>query len=128
MSQSTNPQLSFELRSDWLAGHLRADQIRNDTLVQLVAKWADPDARDEALDALDNLAAIVQSTAREGELDAAIEAVESAASMETARIEIDGWTARRLFAELATVASKLNRFNPLSTRSAFPTQKDRRTA
>jgi hypothetical protein len=126
MTQSTNPQLSFELRSDWLAGHLRADQIRTDTLVQLVAQWADPDARDEVLDALDNLAAVVQGTAREGELDAAVEAVESAASMETARIEIDGWTARRLFAELADVASKLNRFNPLGTRAQA--QERRQTA
>ncbi|MFE6408206.1 hypothetical protein ACFVOR_14870 [Streptomyces sp. NPDC057837] len=127
MTQSTNPQLSFELRADWLAGHLRADQIRTDTLVQLVAQWADPDARDEVLDALDSLAEVVHSTPREGELDAAVEAVESAASMETARIEIDGWTARRLFSELAEVASKLSRFNPLASR-AFPVQKNRRTA
>ncbi|NUO42451.1 MAG: hypothetical protein HOV82_10465 [Streptomyces sp.] len=124
---STNPQLSFELRSDWLAGHLRADQIRTDTLVQLVAKWAEPDARDEVLDALDRLAEVVQGVAREGELDAAVEAVEDAASMETARIDIDGWTARRLLAELSEIASKLSRFNPLANRT-FPTQKSRRAS
>ncbi|MFI2426561.1 hypothetical protein ACH5A7_21105 [Streptomyces sp. NPDC018955] len=122
---STNPQLSIELRSDWLKGYLRADQIRTDTLVQLVAQWADPDARDEVLDALDALAAVITGTPREGELDAAVEAVEDAASMDTARIEIDGWTCRRLFAELSKVASKLNRFNPLA-RSAR--QDGRRTA
>lgn len=109
---STHPQLSFELRSDWLAGYLRADQIRTDTLVQLVAKWAEPDARDEVLDALDALAAIVQGTAREGELDAAVEAVEDAASMDTARITVDAFTVRRLAGELAGVQEKVCRFNP----------------
>lgn len=109
---STHPQLSFELRSDWLAGFLRADQIRTDTLVQLVAKWAERDARDEVLDALDALAAIVQGTAREGELDAAVEAVEDAASMDTARLEVDAFTVRRLAGELAGVQEKVCRFNP----------------
>ncbi|MFE0800131.1 hypothetical protein [Streptomyces sp. NPDC058812] len=109
---STNPQLSFEPRSDWLAGYLRADQIRTDTLVQLVAKWADPDARDDVLDALDALAAVVQGTAREGELDAAVEGVEDAASMDTARVELDAFTVRRLTTELEPLARKLSRFNP----------------
>jgi hypothetical protein len=123
---STNPQLSFELRADWLAGHLRVDQIRTDTLVSLVAHWSDPDARDDVIARLDELAEIVQGPRREGELDAAIEAVEDAASMDTARIEIDGWTARRLFGELSQVATKLNRFNPLASRVAAT--KTRRTA
>ncbi|MEV6180137.1 hypothetical protein [Streptomyces sp. NPDC052015] len=122
---STNPPLSFELRSDWLAGFLRADQIRTDTLVQLVAKWSDPDARDEILDALDALAAVVHGVAREGELDAAVEAVEDAASMDTARVEVDAFTARRLSGELDTVTQKLCRFNPDGN---VPTQPARRTA
>lgn len=109
---STNPQLSFEPRSDWLAGYLRADQVRTDTLMQLVAKWADPDARDDVLDALDALAAVVQGTAREGELDAAVEQVEDAASMDTARLELDAFTVRRLAGELSGVQEKVCRFNP----------------
>ncbi|MFJ8146619.1 hypothetical protein ACIQ6R_16330 [Streptomyces sp. NPDC096048] len=109
---STNPQLSFEPRSDWLAGYLRADQIRTDTLVQLVAGWGDPDTRDEVLDALDALAAIVQGTVREGELDAAVEEVEGVASMDTARLELDAFTVRRLAGELSGVQEKVCRFNP----------------
>lgn len=109
---STHPQLSVELRSDWLAGYLRVDQIRTDTLVQLVQGWADPDQRDEVIDALDRLAAVVQGIPREGELDAAVEDVEDAASMDTARVEIDAFTARRLSGELGTVTEKLCRFNP----------------
>lgn len=120
---STHPQLSFELRSDWLKGYLRADQIRTDTLVQLVSKWADPDCRDDVLDALDRLAAVVQGLPREGELDAAIEDVEDAASMDTARIELDSFTARRLNGELEDVSQRLNRFNP---NAAAPTEQGRR--
>lgn len=114
MTESTNPPLSFELRADWLAGYLRADAIRTDTLVQLVAGWADDDVRDDVIDALNKLAAVVQGVRREGELDAAVEAVEDAAHMDTARVEIDGRTARRLFQELKAVAEKLSRFNPLA--------------
>lgn len=110
--ESTNPDLSFESRSDWLKGYLRADRIRTDTLVSLVAGWADPDTRDDVIEALDKLAAVVQGIAREGELDAAIEEIESVASMDTARIELDGRTAKRLFGELYRVTRRLNRFNP----------------
>ena len=78
---STNPELSFELRVDHLAGYLRADGIRRDTLVQLVAGWGDPDTRDDVIASLDALAAVVLSVPREGELDAAIEEVEGVASM-----------------------------------------------
>jgi hypothetical protein len=109
--ESANPDLSFESRPDWLAGYLRADAIRTDTLVSLVAGWADPDTRDDVIGALDELAGIVHATRREGELDAAVEAVEGAASMDTARIEIDGRTAKRLFGELYKVTRRLNRFN-----------------
>ena len=110
---STNPPLSFEARSDWLAGYLRVDQIRTDTLTQLVAGWGDDDTRDEVIEALDALAATVRGVRREGELGAAIEEIEAAASMDTARVEIDGRTAVRLLSELRTVARRLNRFNPL---------------
>lgn len=116
MNQSTNPDLSFELRADWLAGYLRADQIRTDTLTQLVGHWADPDARDDIIARLDQLAEVVQGPRREGELDAAVEAVEEAAVMDTARIEFTARTARRLMQELGHVASKLCRFNPLGTK------------
>jgi len=123
--ESTNPDLSFESRPDWGKGYLRVDQVRRDTLVSLVAGWADPDTRDDVIEALDQLAAVVGGTRREGELDAAIEEVEGVASMDTARIEIDGRTAKRLFGELATVTKRLSRFNP---QALVPWQRDRRTA
>lgn len=123
--ESTNPDLSFETRSDHLAAYLRADKIRTDTLVSLVAGWADPDTRDDVIYVLDKLAAVVQGIAREGELDAAVEEIEGVASMDTARIEIDGRTARRLFAELATVTKRLSRFNP---QVLAPWQRDRRAS
>ncbi|MDL5205073.1 hypothetical protein [Streptomyces sp. ALI-76-A] len=125
---SSVPPLSFELRSDHLAGYLRADKIRTDTFVSLVAGWGDPDTRDEAIAALDALAEVVQGPRGEGELDAAVEEIEGVASMDTARIEVDARTARRLFAELSTVATKLWRFNPLSVRMIPGQQDGRRTA
>lgn len=109
---STNPDLSFELRADHLAGYLRVDQIRTDSFVQLVAHWADPDARDEAIAALDYLAEVVQGPRTEGELDAAVQSVEDVAHMDTARIEVDGRTAGRLWTELGAVTRSLRRFNP----------------
>jgi hypothetical protein len=131
MTESTNPQLSVSLRSDWLAAFLRDDRNRSDTLVQLVAKWAEPKARDEVLDALDALAEVVQGVAREGELDAAIEAVEGAASMDTAHTEIRLAEALRLRGELDAVIGKLSRFNPAAARLAanpMPEQTDRRAS
>lgn len=125
MTESTSPPLSFEARFDWLAGYLRADQIRTDTLTQLVAGWADDDTRDDVIAHLDALAAVVQGVRREGELDAAVEAIEDAARMDTARIEIDSRTAVRLLDELRTVARRLTRFNPLGRASA---QAGRRSA
>ncbi|MFJ6667478.1 hypothetical protein [Streptomyces sp. NPDC091383] len=108
---SAHPPLSFELRSDHLAGYLRVDQIRTDTLTQLVQRWDDPDTRDEVIEALDSLAAVVQGVQREGELDAAIEEVEGVASMDTARVEFKTGTAGRLLRELDKVAHTLARFN-----------------
>lgn len=123
---STNPDLSVEIRPDWLAGYLRADQIRTDTLTQLVAGWADPDTRDDVITVLDHLAEVVQGPRTEGELDAAVEEIEGVASMDTARIEIGPQATRRLFAELSLVAARLCRFNPLGTRA--PAQERRRSA
>lgn len=122
---STCPDLSFELRSDHLKGYLRVDRIRTDSLTQLVDKWEDPDVRDDVIAALDHLADVMKGARREGELDAAIEEIEGVASMDTARIEIDGRTAGRLWNELGGVAKKLRRFNPAPL---APWQRDRRAS
>ena len=125
---STNPQLSFRTQADWLGGYLRADQIRLDTFVQLVAAWGDPDARDKVIAALDDLADVVQSPrTAEGALDAAAEAVEDAAGMDYAQIPIDKSTAVRLSGELATLTARLVRFGP-GNRAFVPGQQDRRSA
>ncbi|MFE1192865.1 hypothetical protein ACFW6E_08700 [Streptomyces olivaceoviridis] len=112
MNHSKKPGMSFALGANHLHAVLRVDQIRNDTLIQLVQHWADPDSRDDILDALDELAAVVQGIAREGELDAAIEQVEDVAGMDTAQIEVPTLDARRLHDELSAVNRVLDRFNP----------------
>lgn len=112
MNHSKKPSLSFNLGANHLHSVLRVDQIRNDTLVQLVQCWADEKSRDAILDALDELAAVVQGVAREGELDAAIEEVEDAAGMDSAQVEVSMWDTRRLLAELMEVGRRLSRFNP----------------
>ncbi|MFI9154553.1 hypothetical protein [Streptomyces sp. NPDC053367] len=119
MIHSSKPGLSFEVGANHLHGVLRVDAIRNDTLVQLVQHWGDPDARDEILDALDDLAAVVQGVSREGELDAAIEQVEDVAGMETAQVEVRGHDVTRLLAELTRVAQRVSRF----ARRALPGQR-----
>jgi hypothetical protein len=110
MSVSKKPQQSISLGADHLHALLRVDQIRTDTLVQLVAQWAEPDVRDEVIEALDELAAVVQGVSREGERDAALEQVEDVAGMETAQVEVGIQDSRRLMAELTEVMRKLNRF------------------
>ncbi|MFE5591498.1 hypothetical protein [Streptomyces sp. NPDC056549] len=110
-NESTNPDLSFSSRADWLAGFLRADRIRLDTLVQLVASWSDPDARDDIIEALDYLAVVVSSPQDEGTLDAAVEIVEDAARMNTAQVPIDKVHTLRLLGELNTLAERLTRFD-----------------
>lgn len=110
MNHSSKPPLSFELGSNRLHGVLRADQIRTDTLMQLVQHWADPTSRDDILDALDELAAIVTGVAREGELDAAIEQIEDVAGMDTAQVEVQMPDVRRLLAELTGVERVTSRF------------------
>lgn len=110
MNHSSKPQQSFHLGANHLHGVLRVDQIRTDTLMALVAGWADPDTRDDVIAALDELAAVVTGVAREGELDAAVEQVEDAASMDTAQVEVSMPDVRRLLAELSEVAERLSRF------------------
>ena len=110
MIHSSKPQLSFELGANHLHAVTRVDQIRTDTLIQLVAHWGDPDSRDQILDALDELAAVLTGTAREGELDAAVEEVEDVAGMETAQVEVSIPDVRRLLAELTEVERVTSRF------------------
>lgn len=112
MNHSKKPGMSFTPGANHLHGVARFDQIRNDTLIQLVAQWAEPDTRDEVIEALDELAAVVQGIAREGELDAALEQVEDVAGMDTAQIEVPTRDVRRLLAELTEVGRVLSRFNP----------------
>lgn len=112
MIHSSKPPLSFEVGANHLHSVLRVDAIRTDTLVQLVQHWADPQSRDDILDALDELAAIVGSPAREGELDAAIEQVEDVAAMDTAHVEVSIPDVRRLLAELGGVARRVLRLLP----------------
>ncbi|MFI8278565.1 hypothetical protein ACIGBH_27565 [Streptomyces sp. NPDC085929] len=105
------PGLSVRLDATWLHGILRADQIRRDTLLSLVATWADDDTRADTVLCLDALAEAVQSP-REGELDGLLGAVEDAAGMDDAEVRIDLHTALRLRAELDAAIAKLARFNP----------------
>ncbi|MFF4576877.1 hypothetical protein ACFY15_00470 [Streptomyces sp. NPDC001373] len=108
---SREPGLSIRLDTMWLSGILRADQIRRDTLVSLVATWAEDEARENVVLQLDALAKAVTSP-KEGELDHLIEAVEDAAAMDDAEVRIDLTAALRLRAELDAVIETLGRFNP----------------
>ena len=118
MNHSSKPQQSVSLGANHLHAVARFDQIRVDTLTQLVAGWADEDTRDEIIAALDELAAVVQGARREGELDAAVEQVEDVAGMETAQVEVAIPDARRLLAEMTEVGRVLSRFNPQGSKSA----------
>jgi CHASE3 domain sensor protein len=110
MNHSSKPGMSFNVGVNELHGVARFDQIRNDTLVQLVQHWAEPKDRDAIIDALDELAAVVCGVAREGELDAAVEQVEDAAGMDTAQVTVGMHDVRRLLAELAEVERRTSRF------------------
>jgi hypothetical protein len=112
MIKSTKPPLSVELGADHLHAVLRVDQIRTETLVQLVQHWADPESRDDVIAALDELAAVMQGPRREGELDAALEQIEDVAAMDTAQVEVSIPDTRRLHAELTAADRVLSRFNP----------------
>ncbi|MFI1562138.1 hypothetical protein ACH4ZX_03590 [Streptomyces sp. NPDC020490] len=127
MIRSSKPPLSFETGANHLHGVLRVDQIRTDTFLQLVQHWADPQARDEILDALDQLADVVHSPRREGELDAAILQVEDVAGMDSAQVEVSIPDTRRLLKELSLVERVLSRFRrPL--KGVLPVQQDRRAS
>ena len=128
MNKSTKPELSFDLGANHLHGLLRADQIRTDTLTQLVAGWGDDDVRDDIIAALDELAEVVGGVRREGELDAAIEQVEDVAGMDTAQLEVNAFDVRRLLAELTAVERVTSRFLTGVRRIAelLPGQQDRR--
>lgn len=111
LTPSRKPGFSFSLTSDWLKGLHRNDQIRHDTLISLVTGWADNDARDDVIAALDDLAEAMRSP-REGELDQLVEAVEGAASMDYPQQEFGLSDALRLRSELDAVIERLARFNP----------------
>lgn len=110
MIHSSKPDLSWEIGANHLHGVLRVDQIRTDTFVQLVQHWGNPDDRDAIIDALDELAAVVNGPRREGELDAAVEQVEDVAGMDTAHIEVGAQDVRRLLAEATEVERVTSRF------------------
>jgi hypothetical protein len=143
MSHSSKPPLSFETGANGLHALLRVDDIRRDTFTQLVQHWGDEQSREDIIAALDELAAVVSSVAREGELDAAVEQVEDVAGMDTAHVEVDAFDVRRLLAELTAVERVTSRFrkgaseikHPVmrATRQHFavnplPEQQDRRSA
>lgn len=123
MNHSSKPGMSFSLGSNRLHGVARFDGIRTDTLVQLVQHWADPASRDDIIDALDELAAVVSSVAREGELDAAIEQVEDVAGMDTAQIEVNAFDVRRLLAELTAVERVTSRFGKGASEIKHPSMR-----
>ncbi|MCX5197182.1 hypothetical protein OOK31_25345 [Streptomyces sp. NBC_00249] len=108
---SSEPQLSIRLDPAWFAGIFRADAIRRDTLVTLVAAWGDDDVREDIICQLDALAEAVQSP-REGELDHLVDAVEGAAGMDDAEIRIDLARMLRLRSELDDAIERAGRFNP----------------
>jgi len=123
MIHSNKPDLSWEIGANHLHGVLRADQIRTDTLMQLVQHWAEPKDRDAIIEALDELAAIVTGVARAGELDAAVEQIEDVAGMETAQIEVGSHDARRLLAEATEVARVVGRFAKSASEIKHPTMR-----
>lgn len=127
LTPSTRPPLSVRLTSDWLRGILRADLIRHHTLLGLVGTWGETGAREDVIDRLDDLAEALQSP-REGELDALTEAVEDAAAMDSAEIEISLADALRLRDELDAAIVRLSRFNPGRNRLTSLLTQDRRAS
>jgi hypothetical protein len=118
MSHSSKPPLSFETGANHLHALLRVDDIRRDTFTQLVQHWGDEQSREDIIAALDELAEIVHSVRREGELDAAVEQVEDVSGMDTAHIEVGMFDVRRLLAELTAVERVTSRFNPQASEGA----------
>lgn len=119
MNHSSKPGMSFSLGANHLHALGRFDDIRTDTLVQLVQHWqGDPQSREDVIAALDELAELVASVRREGELDAAVEQVEDMAGMDTAQVEVGMHDVRRLLAELTAVERVTSRFNPQASEGA----------
>ncbi|WKD36559.1 hypothetical protein [Streptomyces xanthophaeus] len=108
---SREPGLSVRLDATWAAGILRADQIRHDTLVSLVAHWGSDEARADIIAQLDALAEAVISP-REGELDVLVQNVEDAAAMDDAETSLNLARLLRLRDELDAAIGPLARFNP----------------
>lgn len=147
MPESSKPPLSFTTGANGLHGLLRADDIRLDTLIGLVATWDDPEAREDVINQLDALAEAVTSP-RDGELDQLVQHVEDAAGMDTSHIEVQTPDLIRLRDELnAVIDGTAGRFNPKHSQGAsdirhpamqktraylkaqpLPEQQDRRTA
>lgn len=123
MNKSTKPPLSFEVGGNHLHGVLRVDDIRRDTLMQLVQHWGEPKDRDAILDALDELAEIVTGPRREGELDAAVEQVEDVAGMDTAQVEVNAFDVRRLLGELGAVERVTSRFRKGASEIKHPSMR-----
>lgn len=123
MIHSNKPSLSFEVGANQLHGVLRVDQIRTDTLVQLVQHWQEPRDRDAIIEALDALSDVVHSPRAEGELDAALEQVEDAASMDSAQVEVGMHDVRRLLGELGKVAEVVGRFVSKASGIAHPSMR-----
>ncbi|MFD9248448.1 hypothetical protein [Streptomyces bottropensis] len=123
MNKSTKPPLSFEVGGNQLHGVLRVDDIRRDTLMQLVQHWGEPKDRDAILDALDELAEIVTGPRREGELDAAVEQVEDVAGMDTAQVEVNAFDVRRLLGELVAVERVTSRFRKGASEIKHPSMR-----
>ncbi|MFI9235827.1 hypothetical protein [Streptomyces sp. NPDC053079] len=95
---SRKPGLSFSLRADGLCVVLRADQIRHDTITGLVQEWQELGAQDDVEGALEALAEVCRPGAdvHPAEVDALVEAVEGAACMGYAEMEIPFAEAVRL--------------------------------
>lgn len=67
--------------------YLRVDEIRHTTLMALALAWADD--RSAVIDVLDELASVAASARRpEGELDAAMDDVESVCGMDEASVPV----------------------------------------
>ncbi len=120
MNHSTKPQLSFSPDSNHLHGILRNGQNRHDTLVSLVAHWADGEAREDVINQLDALAEALQSP-REGELDGLVERIEDAAAMHDPEIEVGMHDLIRLRDELnAVIEATAGRFNRQRNAASHP--------
>ncbi|MGW1939013.1 hypothetical protein [Streptomyces goshikiensis] len=128
-SPSREPGLSIRLDATWLAGVLRVDQIRRDTLLCLATAWGSDEGREDISLQLDALAEVMQAP-RDGELDHLVDAVEGAAGMDDAEVTVDLARLLRLRAELDEAITMLGRFNPAAVARpvVLPTQQNRRAS